>query len=228
MRRIAYALMILMLLSPAVSAQGFSLGVKGGLFTANTTGVPLGLNNTSFKNGFAGGVSLGYAFNDYFSLQPEVLYVMKGLDGVVSNRFAAAKFTGAYDYVEMPILAKLTLAAKSRVSPYVFFGPSLGINVKADIQIEWAASRFDEASTETRDYSSVTNSMEVCLVFGAGLNVAVGRGAITLDGRFDLGLSNVTKGGDLSTRVGDVERIETVPASTSKNIGFALLAGYAF
>lgn len=215
-------------MSSAASATGFSLGVKGGLFTANTTGIPSGLDNTSFKNGWAGGVSLGYAFNDYFSLQPELLYVSKGLDGVMSNRFASANLVGAYDYIEMPVLAKLTMAAASRVSPYVFFGPSLGINVKADIQIEWAASRFSEASTETRDYSSVTNTTEFCIVFGAGLVCAVGRGAITLDGRFDLGLSNVTKGGYLSRLVDGVERIENVSASTSKNMGFALLVGYAF
>lgn len=219
---------MLMLVSSAASAKGFHVGAKGGLFTAKVTGVPPDLDNTSFKNGLAGGVSLGYAFNDYFSLQPEILYVMKGLNGTMSNPFSTGEFTGAYDYVEIPLLAKLTLAPKSRVSPCVFLGPSLGINVKADIQIDWAASEFNEAWTESWDYSSVTNATELGIVFGAGLDYKVGRGAITLDGRFDVGLSNVTEGGTISARVDDVDIIEHVSASTSKNMGFALLVGYTF
>jgi hypothetical protein len=227
-RALALLMILVVLSSQAASAKGFLVGIKGGLFTANTTSVPTGMSNNSFKSGFAGGVSLGYAFNDYFSLEPEILYVQKGLKGTVSNIYVTGKLTGSYDYVEVPVLAKLTMSVGSRVSPFVFFGPSLGINVKADVQTEYSSERFQQTWTQSTDYSPVTNKAEISVVFGGGLRGVVGPGAITLDGRFDLGLSNVTKGGDMSAQVNGVEQIMTVPASTSKNIGFALMLGYAF
>lgn len=228
MKRVVCILAAAILVSSAAAAKGFHAGLKGGLSTSTTTGVPLGLDDTSFRGGFAGGLSLGYSFNDYFTLQPEILYVMKGLGGSVSNRFSSGDFTGEYDYVEIPVLAKLTMSSRSRVSPYVFFGPSLGLNVKADVEIDWAPSRLNEAWTESWDYSSVTNTLEFSVAFGGGLEFDAWMGAVTLDGRFDLGLSKVTKGGTISTIIDDTEFIEHVSESTSKNMGFLLLVGYAF
>ncbi len=219
---------VLVMIASAASAEGISFGTKAGLFTANITTVPVGWDDTSFKNGFAGGVYLNYAFNDNLSLQPEVLYLMKGLNGVIANPYITVDFTGKYDYIEIPLLVTYTIPMKSGFNPYLFAGPSLGINLTADIDIDGENQITHETLTGSIDYSEVTNTMEYGLVFGVGFGYAVGSGQITFDARFDFGLSKIIKGGEVVGVIDSQEYRETIPEEDTKNIGFALLLGYAF
>ncbi len=228
MKRIAVLVATIALLSSAASAGGLTFGAKGGIYTANTTQVPAGWDNTYFKNGLAGGVCAHYVFSEYFGLQSEVLYVQKGFDGDISNRFYAVTFTGTYDYIVIPILAKLTFASANTASPHVLAGPSIGFNIKADTDIDILNRVTRESASGTLDYSDVTNALEVGLVFGAGVGIKAGPGRITVDGRFDLGLTKITKGGTVTGKIGDEDIVDEVPSSNNKNIGFALMLGYAF
>lgn len=228
MKSLTFIFLALVMINSAASAEGISFGAKAGLFTANITTVPAGWNDTSFKNGFAGGVYLNYAFNDNVSLQPEVLYLMKGSNGVIANPYITVDFIGKYDYIEIPLLAIYTIPLKSGFNPCFFVGPSLGINLTADIDIEGENHITHEALTGSIDYSEVTNKMEFGLVIGGGFGYAVGRGQITFDARFDLGLSKTIKGGETVGVIDGEEYRETIPEEDTKNIGFALLLGYAF
>jgi hypothetical protein len=72
------------------------------------------------------------------------------------------------------------------------------------------------------------NRTEFCFSFGAGCRYAIGLGGITADARFDLGLSNVYSGGEVTTEIEGVRITGTVQPGDSKNLGFALLVGYNF
>jgi hypothetical protein len=185
MKRTAFVMAMLMLASCAVSAKGILYGFKTGLYTANTTEIPAGWSNTSFRTGFAGGVYLDYATSDWFSLRPEVLYVMKGFDGIAARGSSATNFKGAFSYIEIPVLATYTVRTGGRAMPYFFFGPSIGINLSANVDIEQTNSRTHRTATGSMDYSDVLSRTEFGLAFGAGCAVKAGPGAITLDGRFD-------------------------------------------
>ena len=228
MKGMAFVIAMLMLMSCTVSANGISYGLKAGLYTANTTEIPAGWSNTSFRNGFAGGVYLDYATSDWFSLQPEVLYVMKGFDGIAARGGSATNFRGTFNYIEIPVLAKYTVQTKSRAQPYFFFGPSIGINLSANVDIEQTDPRTHQTATGSMDFSDVMRKTELCLAFGAGCAVEAGPGAITLDGRFDLGLSKTFTDGVVSGNVGGRQVTSRVYEGNSKNIGFALLLGYEF
>ncbi len=227
MKRAAFVIAVLMLASCAVSAKGISYGFKAGLYTANTTEIPAGWSNTSFRNGFAGGVYVADATSVWFSLQPEVLYVMKGFDGT-AGRGSAVNFKGTFSYIEIPVLARYTVRTNGRARPYFFFGPSIGINLSANVDIERTNSRTHQTATGSMDYSDVMRRTEFGLAFGAGCAVEAGPGAITLDGRFDLGLSKTFTDGEVSGDIGGSRMTSSVFAGNSKNIGFALLMGYEF
>ena len=224
MKRIVLIALALASLSSAVSAEGgISFGAKAGIYSASMTQVPAGLQNTSFRNGFAAGVSIDYEFIEGLSLQPEVLYVRKGFDGQGWSSTYGADF----DYIEIPLLIKLTVQTKSFMRPVLFVGPSLGINLRANVDLNVVNRMTDEQLAGSLDYSEVMNGAEFSLVFGAGCDFDAGPGDITLDARLDLGLSKTFKGGIATGELEGHEIQSTVYAGTSKNIGFALMLGYA-
>jgi hypothetical protein len=228
MKRIVIAFVMLMASTPVAAAPFVSFGVKGGIYTSNTTEVPTGWPETAFRNGFAGGVYMDYAFNRSFSLQPEILYVTKGLDGGLERTGYDLNYTARFDYIQVPILAKFTIAGKSRFSPYFFAGPDVGINIGADMDLEFTDTRTGESASGSSDWSDVMNTMEVCFSFGLGCRYAIGLGGITADARFDFGLTNVYSGGEVTTEFEGSSFTETVNPGNSKNLGFALLVGYNF
>ncbi len=228
MKRIGFFLVILMLSQAAASEPWVSFGAKAGLYTSNTTEIPTGWPQTSFKNGFAGGVYMDYAFNRYFSLQPEILYVMKGLDGGIERSSIVVDYSAHFDYIEIPLLAKFTVAGKSHFSPYFFAGPGVGINLAADVDIESGDESSGESRIGSSDWSGIMNKTEFTFSFGGGCRYAIGLGGITADARFDLGLSNVYSGGEVTTEIGGDRRTDIIQAGNSKNLGFALLVGYNF
>jgi hypothetical protein len=227
MKRIALAGLILVLAGSAASAaSGVTFGVKGGLYTANTTEVPAGWNESSFKNGFAGGAYVEYRFDETFSLQPELLYVQKGQDGGFHWRDFTTTYTANYDYIEIPLLLKYRITTKSSFIPYLLIGPALGINIAAKLDIESQNPFTQETATGSVDFSSVMNASEFSWIFGFGLATGLGPGEITFDARFDLGLSKIYKGGPVTGEIGGQEYTQTVYPGTSKNLGFALFLGY--
>ncbi len=228
MKRVGFFIVILLLSHAAAAAPFVSFGVKGGIYTSNTTEVPTGWPDTAFRNGFAGGVYMDYAFSRYFSLQPEILYVTKGLDGGLEGPGYDLNYTARFDYIEIPILAKLTVAGKSHLSPYFFAGPGVGINLGADIDIEYTDTHTNESVSGSSDWSDVMNAMELCFSLGVGFRYAIGLGGITADARFDFGLTDVYSGGEVTTEYEGFTRTGTVNPGESKNLGFALLVGYNF
>nr|GFD13455.1 hypothetical protein [Tanacetum cinerariifolium] len=84
----------------ASQAQSIKYGVKAGASLTNFSGK----DSDGYKNkfGFNGGVAANFGLNDMFSIQPEVLYSMKG-----------AKANGTdvrlnLNYIDVPVLAKIS------------------------------------------------------------------------------------------------------------------------
>jgi len=228
MKRAGFFLVVLLLSHSAASAPWVSFGVKAGLYSSNTTEIPTGWPQTSFKNGFAGGVYMDYAFNRYFSLQPEILYVMKGLNGGIARSTIVVNYAARFDYIEVPLLAKFTISGRSRFSPYFFAGPGVGINLASDVDVEISYPEEHETESGSSDWSGIMNRAEFCLSFGGGCRYGIGLGGITVDARFDLGLSNVYSGGVVTTQIAGFRTTDVMHAGKSKNLGFALLIGYNF
>lgn len=153
-----------------------SVGIRGGLNLASFHGDDAGGGNLVPKNrtGFSGGVFVGIRLTQNFLIQPEVLYSQKGVKYWISG--VGEGFTVKVDYVEIPVLLKACFGSGG-VKPSVFAGPAVAFKVRAKIVIE-----DEEESAE--DFRGT----DFGGVFGAGLDVAVGSGSFTIDGRYTLGL----------------------------------------
>jgi hypothetical protein len=154
-----------MLVFPQTATASVRFGIKGGANIANVNGdFTDGLSDWKSTVGFCGGIFLELNFGRVLTIQPEVLYTMKGAD----TGDGKLKF----DYLEIPILLKLRIPMGS-VHPFIFAGPAFGFNLKALIE----GYKIDDMPSS--DYSAV---------LGGGLQL--GR-SVHIDVRYTMGLQKL-------------------------------------
>lgn len=176
-------------------------GIKAGVALANLTG---DISGTSMKTGFGFGGFLTFGLSETFSIQPELLYIMKGAKEDVSGGTVKLKL----NYLQVPVLFKYDFPTQSSFKPSIFVGPAVGILMSAKVSAESGGAGVEV------DVKDLFNSADLGLVFGLGAEIATGsKGGVTFDARYDLGLSNIAKdSGDQSV----------------KNATIGLFIGYSF
>ncbi|RYE89292.1 MAG: PorT family protein [Cytophagaceae bacterium] len=157
--------------SVAAQAQSVTLGVKAGVSLTNVTGK----NTDAAKNifGFNGGLIANFAVNDAFSIQPEVLYSMKGakleesasLGGVTYSD----KVTSRLHYIDVPVLARVNAGG-------LFFelGPQVGFLLAAKQKEEISGSIG--AGTYNTDIKDDLSKVDFGYAAGLGYQLSNGPG----------------------------------------------------
>jgi hypothetical protein len=173
------------LVLPQIASADVRFGIKAGANVANVNGdFGTALENWQSTLGFCGGIFLELNLGRVLTIQPEVLYTMKGADT------GTGKLT--FDYLEIPILLKLRIPTGS-LHPFVFAGPAFGFTLRALID------GVKISDMPSADYSGV---------LGAGLQL--GR-SIHIDARYTMGLQKLAipdletidlKNGVLSATIG--------------------------
>jgi len=192
--------------SPASRPKDWSISVgpKLGLNLADVGGDAEG---TGMKTAFCGGAFLALEISEWFTFQPEVLYSQKGANIDLTDASISL------DYIEIPLLAMLTIPTESRFTPNVFVGPSIAFNIGADVS----------GYGESVDVKEIISTVDVGIAVGAGVKIGdLGPGAITADIRYTFGLTNVLDLDEYSY-VLDID-----PDASAKNNVFCFMVGYAF
>lgn len=199
MKRLLVVFALVIFMCSAASAEGMMFGVKGGLNLANVMGEDTG--GSEMKMLFGGGIFMNYAFSEEMSLQPEVLFMMKGtgIEGLDDSGFK-------FSYIDIPVLFKYAMPTDSGFVPALFFGPYISMLMSAKAEL---------LGVEV-DIKDETKSLDFGLVIGAGFDYAMGEGAFTLDVRYALGLTTTM----------DIEGVDEQP--DMKNVGIMFLLGYGF
>jgi hypothetical protein len=183
MKKIGSILALILIISLSTNsafAQLIGAGIKVGASFANLQDDDY-IQDFDSKTGFIGGAFITLALNDIIAVQPEALYVFKGakftsLGGTIEGEVI-------YDYLEIPILIKAMLPTSSKFKPSVFAGPSLSILTNSKVEVTTPPGYLP------RSVRDETSSTDFGLTFGAGVDFMLPQGKITLDGRYDLGLT---------------------------------------
>lgn len=150
---------------PSPAAADVRFGLKGGASIANVNGDFVdALGDWKSTVGFCGGIFLEFNFGRVLTLQPEVLYTMKGAD--------TGEGKLKFDYIEIPVLLKLRLPTGD-VHPFIFAGPAFGFTLKS------ALEGIELEDFPKSDYSAV---------IGGGLQL--GR-SFHIDVRYTMGLQKL-------------------------------------
>lgn len=176
-----YLFAVMMAMSASAVAQTkFSLGIKAGPNFANLKDNDANSNYNN-RTGFHGGAFALFK-TDRVGIQPEVLFSQQGSYFTFDNQ----DFKSNYSYVNIPVIIKLYTVAGINLQ----VGPQLGFLTTAE-------SNYDPTTpgviNSLRDVKDGTNKTDFSLALGVGWDLPFG---LTLDGRYNWGLSDVNSGAD--------------------------------
>jgi hypothetical protein len=159
---IAFAL-VFTLSAASVYAQGLTrAGLRAGLNLADAWGDDVDEftygTEKKMRTGAAFGGFIEYSVNDNFAIQPEFQYTMKGLklegvgivywydpiDDVIYYDYADMVGTIKLSYLEIPVLAKISIPTQGNVRPVLLLGPALAIKLSAKAELD-VAEPYSEA-----------------------------------------------------------------------------------
>lgn len=209
-----YFLMIIsaVLISSKSFAQdiGLNVGLKGGVQLSNLYVDEVGDDNA--KLGFQGGLYFKNQITEFFALQPEIIYSLKGseieydnfsIPGIISGGSGSYRFN--LGYVEIPVLAVVSIGSFS-----VHAGPYIALLTNANIKNVDDDGDIDEIDELDRDDF---NTLDYGIAGGIGFDFLSG----TIGLRYTYGLNEIGKDGV----AGEV-------TEDSKNSVLSLYAGFHF
>lgn len=208
----------------------FEIGAKGALNISSPEFN--GFDNTDSRSLPGGGFFFRFNSGNFTSFELDVLYVRKGAvarfrDGIytwpgLEYRDVTVTYTYRLDYLEIPLTARVCPVRFGKFSPYLFAGQALGIRIKAERDYSAVALEGPElySESDTEDLKTRTSNLDFGLVFGGGVDIAMGRGALLLEGRFTFGVHNVEE---------DYEWYLWADSNTKlKSRVFSIVIGYSF
>jgi opacity protein-like surface antigen len=185
------------------SSVGLRYGARIGATVSNFSNAQ---PHTSSKLGFTIGAVVEYGLSDKFSVQTEPAYMQQGGQYIRFNddtRFGdfslfsvsttSSKVTA--HYIDLPILAKYTLAPIGNFTPNAVLGGSAGYLLKASDSFErtyhYSQSYFTVHGTQ--NVSSEFEKLQVGITAGIGGEVSLGSKRLLIDFRYRYGITNAKK-----------------------------------
>jgi hypothetical protein len=135
-------------------------------------------------SGFQIGAVANIMVNNLFSIQPELLFIQKGMRLEDGNEYMKTK----YNYLEVPVLAKVTFGTE-QLHGFVTGGPTAGYAMSGKIDMKMEGEEFNEDI----EFEDDDNRFELGASFGVGLGYKLGAGTLNFDVRYGLGLSSLYK-----------------------------------
>jgi hypothetical protein len=176
-----------LLAAPKASrAEVKNLGIKAGMSITNVFGGSI--FEQKFRTGFCGGLFLTYGITSVFSIQPEVLFVMKGSKHGGGIGPASYTETLSLEYAEIPVLARFRLPLAKSFGVYLFTGPAPAFSIRQRVY-----TKLQSGDTEEEALDNV-KGFDLGFVAGAGFEFPVNGGTVILDLRYTFGLTSISRG----------------------------------
>jgi hypothetical protein len=192
----------------AATGNGLSakFGIKGGL---NLTSLYVdNVSSEHMKAGFNAGVFAKLPVTEGFSIQPELLYSVKGAKDTYDNFLqGSGQYRFNLGYVELPVLAVVNLGKNFNIHAGGYAAYLVSANVK-DVNSDGSIQGATDLGVDN------FRRWDFGLAGGVGFDIQ----NFTLGARYNYGLTNIGKSGNLS---GDLTK-------SSKNAGLSVYVGFAF
>jgi len=192
--RVVVAAAFVLALIPAsrVEAQTITLGVKaGGNLAGISTDEPL-FRNRGSSRGFVGGGSLAIGLAELSVVQVEVLYSRRGF---TFRQKGIGEVQVKTDYIEVPILLKGQWTPGQGVKSGIYVGAEILFEQKCALEGAGIGGA-DELLCETADPTLQRSSTDYGLVTGFEVVLPLGAIGLSIEGRYNYGLSNLSTQND--------------------------------
>ncbi|WP_161599598.1 porin family protein [Hymenobacter nivis] len=152
MKKTLLATALLAVTAAAAQAQSPSFGIKAGASLTNVVGSEAPAFDFKNKVGFHGGFVANLPLSDGFSIQPELLYSMKGykVSGIDPFSGNPVNSRATLHYIDVPVLARINAGG-------LFFeaGPQFGYLVAAKFERDGNATTPSNSRSNRKDYKTV-------------------------------------------------------------------------
>ena len=148
-----------------------------------------------------------------FGIQPELLYVQDG----AKEKFLNADLFLKFNYLQVPVLAMIDLPVGGSLIPVLYAGPYVSFLLDSKLPAEV------EGNSMTGGLEDYTKSYDTGFVFGAALDFSLGTGKMTIEGRYNLGMTEIDDG--IGTGITGLEDVEK---SDMKNQSWMVMVGFAY
>ena len=176
------ALPLALLIAAPLPAQT-TIGVKGGINVADVSTNVVDVSDlVDSKTGFVGGGFVTLGLGSLFAVQPELLYSQKGFKAEEGGQSAQLNT----NYLEIPVLLKAQFKL-AMLRPAVYAGPVVSFETTCNLDVLGVTFDCDD-DDEGFDQRKKT---DWGAVFGANLDFFLGPLTLILDGRYQLGLTNL-------------------------------------
>lgn len=183
--------------APAALEAQMAVGIRGGIRWASLRGE----QETDGGTGLLVGGYAGFGLADQLAIQLEVNYAARSVSGLRVGKDELDASADPSDlqmrYLEVPILLRVGFPGE-RLLPSFFAGPYAGFLLSCDLEPDEAAGRSCDESSQDQWFNP--RSTDVGMVFGAGLDLALGAGSVFLDARYGVGLLSIHSGDAFSTQ----------------------------
>jgi hypothetical protein len=176
MKKIILFTALAMFAFTTVSAQGINVGAKAGLNLASVNGD--GTDGVDGRTAFHVGGVVNIEISELFAVQPELIYSAQGFTQNVSFDDVDIESTVKLDYINIPVLADITLIEGLSLQG----GPQFGINVTSEVEVDGETSELDGVE-----------SLDVAAAIGAQYELPMG---LFFQIRYVTGLTEIAEGGD--------------------------------
>ncbi|MDR0939884.1 MAG: PorT family protein [Mediterranea sp.] len=197
------------LVSVASYAQ-VSFDVKAGMNLSNATGV----DDADPKIGVNAGVGMEYRFSEMWSIQPSLMFSMKGFKA--SEDFY--KTTASPMYIQLPVLAAVRFGVAANQNVVVKAGPyfAYGVGGKYKLTTRTGAGGMETEKGDIFGGENGWNRFDAGLAFGIDYEI----------GKFFVGL-----GGEIGiTKLSDqpTDDMDEIDPKYPRNLTFTIGVGYKF
>ena len=222
MKKIVLALAMVAMVG-AVSAQGLSLGIKGGVNMSNFYGKEV--KDTKMKLGFNVGIAADYEFESNVAIQSGLYFITKGAklsSTKIDQKVGDIKLSGTVDktanamYLQIPLhLAyKIDVTPGARVvlhaGPYAAYGVGGKISGKSTVKVSGNVPADQKAAVDAalKQINASTNSVNTFdkkmgyKPFDAGVGIGVGAefGSFLVDLGWNMGLLNISRNKEVNVK----------------------------
>ena len=184
MKKILMLAAIAVLSLTTAQAQGVSFGAKAGVNFATIGGDET--DGIDGRTGFHVGAVVEIPVNDFFSVQPEVVYSAQGAKDSFSETTALGTISGEstikLDYINIPIIGKFYVVEGLSLE----VGPQIGFNINAMDEFEVSGLGMSESGEE--DISEFVSGTDFAIAAGAAYKLENG---LFFSARYNVGLSDI-------------------------------------
>lgn len=187
------ALMLFLLPSESHAQLAIKAGVNFASISESATLESYESLDKNSVTGFQAGLSYDLGLSNIFTIQPELLYIQKGgKSSFVINENNQIVTRLYYNYIEVPVLAKLKFYKPGGSGFYLVGGPFAGLAISGKSKTSTTVfgnttTSEDEFRFENDDEGERQRRTDWGVSFGAGVKF----GNAFLDARYNLGINNL-------------------------------------